>query len=361
MSASSLTLNDLVALNQELAALVRAGVPLEPGLFRLSQGASRRLRPVVDRIAARLGQGESLVEALRAEEPGLSPVYVAIVEAGLASGKLPEALETVVRYTDLYDTTRRSLFVALVYPACVIGLTYALGSLLLVTGVPRLQQAWETFRLPVSAIQRVLTAAYETSGWWIPGIPLGLLGIGVFVGLRQWGLGAAGPLSSRNGAGLMSRLFWAPGVGAIFTNLSRAEFLELLATLVEHKAPLPRALRLASQASAERQVQRAGELLACGVEGGRSPREVAESVSRLPSLMRWTLTTGLALPEPGSTCRRVAGVYRKRAERRALLLTTLAAPVFVALLAGFVVLVYCVAFGLPVVDLLNHLLAEPVS
>lgn len=361
MSATSLTLKDLVEFNQELAALVRAGVPLEAGLVRLSRGASRRLRPVVDRISSRLEQGESLVEALRAEEPGLSPVYVAIVEAGLASGKLPEALETVVRYTEEFETTRRSLFISLLYPTCVIALTYLLGSLLLVTGVPVLQQTWETFRLPVGVIQRGLTAAYDTSGWWIPGIPLGLLCVGVILGIRQWSSGVAGPLSPGNGLRLLTSLCWAPGIGGIFANLSRAEFLELLATLVEHRATLPRALRLSSQASSDRRVRAAGQSLAGEIEQGRSACEGAGAVAGLPGLLRWTLTTGLALAEPGTTCRRVAGVYRKRAERRALLLTTLAAPVFVAGLAGLAVLTYCLAFGLPVVDLLNHLLDEPVS
>lgn len=359
MSARSLTLNDLVALNQELAALVRAGVPLEPGLVRLSQAASSRLRPVVERIASRLGQGESLVEALRAEESDLSPVYVAIVEAGMASGKLPEALETVVRYTDLYDTTRRSLFVSLLYPACVVALTYVLGSFLLVIGVPQMQRMWQTFRLPVSTIQRVLTTAYETSGWWIPGIPVVLIGTGIVLTLRQWGLGASGAFVTGSGTRLLSSLCWAPGVGAVFSNLTRAEFLELLATLMDHRTPLPRALVLASQACADRRVRRAGEELARGVSSGWSPGDVAESVSQLPGLMRWTLTTGLSLPQPGATCRRVAGVYRRRAERRALLLTTLAAPVFVAMLAGLAVLVYCLSFGLPVADLLNGLLQEP--
>lgn len=361
MPATSLTLIDLVNFNQELAALVRAGVPLEPGLVQLGRGSSRRLRPVVDRVSARLANGESLVDSLRAEEPGLSPVYVAIVEAGLASGKLPEALETVVRYTEEYDTIRRTLFVTLLYPTCVVALAYALGSFLLVACVPRLQHMWETFRLPVTAIQRVLTTAYDTSALWIPGIPLGLLFVGVILGVRQWSSGAAGPLSPGNGLRLLTGLFWAPGIGGIFANLSRAEFLELLATLVEHRAPLPRALRLASQASSDRRIRNAGPLLADEIEQGRSARDGANAVAGLPALLGWALTTGLLLPEPGTTCRRVAGVYRKRAERRALLLTTLAAPVFVAVLAGLAVLTYCLAFGLPVVDLLNHLVDEPVS
>lgn len=272
MSATSLTLIDLVNFNQELAALVRAGVPLEPGLVQLGRGSSRRLRPVVERISIRLANGESLVDAMRAEEPGLSPVYVAIVEAGLASGRLPEALETVVRYTEEYDTIRRTLFVTLLYPTCVVALAYALGSFLLVACVPRLQHMWETFRLPVTAVQRVLTAAYETSALWIPSIPLGLLLVGVILGVRQWSSGVAGPLSPGNGLRLLTSLFWAPGIGGIFANLSRAEFLELLATLVEHQAPLPRALRLASQASSDRRIRNAGPLLADEIEQGRSAR-----------------------------------------------------------------------------------------
>lgn len=361
MSAAvrTLKLPDLIALNQELAALVRAGIPLESGLTALGHGASRRLRPLVQRVAARLGHGETLVAALRAEEPGLSPVYVAIVEAGLTSGRLPEALETVVRYTEQYDDTRRTLLLSLLYPACVVALTYVLFAVLLLIGVPRMEEAWQILQVPTSPIQSLIRTVYQTAWWWMPAIPGFLLALLLLSAVQRWTTTCAGPIGLGYAGRILGGLLWLPGVGTILVQLTRAEFLELLAMLIEHDAPLPRALRLAAMASSDHNIRRAGLRLADHVEQGGSLAEGSGQIASLPALLRWTLTTGLMLPEPAETCRRVAATCRHRSERRALLLTALAAPLFVAVFAGGAVLCYCLGVGLPMIDLLNQLSIEP--
>ena len=82
-SSSSTTLEDFAALNAELAALVRARIPLEPELRRLASQLPTGAGALADRLASRMEGGASLAEAMRAEGDNLPEVYRAVVVAGL--------------------------------------------------------------------------------------------------------------------------------------------------------------------------------------------------------------------------------------------------------------------------------------
>ena len=89
----SVSLDDLIALNDEVAALARAGLPIELGLSGLADSTGGPLGDLTRRLRDRLASGESLAEAFRAEGKMLPPSYRALVEAGMRSGRLSEALE----------------------------------------------------------------------------------------------------------------------------------------------------------------------------------------------------------------------------------------------------------------------------
>ena len=76
-----MTLDDLIALNDEIAALVRAGVPLEAGLAELGGDLPGRLGRFAAGLAQRTARGESLAQAITGDAGQLPPAYRAVVEA----------------------------------------------------------------------------------------------------------------------------------------------------------------------------------------------------------------------------------------------------------------------------------------
>ena len=93
-----ITLDQLLALNEEIAALVRAGVPLDRGLLEAGRDVRGRLGRIAGVLGRRLNRGEGLAEALEAERRAIPPLYRAVVEAGARAGRLPAALEGMARY-----------------------------------------------------------------------------------------------------------------------------------------------------------------------------------------------------------------------------------------------------------------------
>ncbi|UCH70240.1 MAG: type II secretion system F family protein, partial [Candidatus Bathyarchaeota archaeon] len=65
--AAAITLEQLIALNDEIAALVRTGIPLEQALGQLGEDMPGRLGKLTQRLAERMQRGESLSQVLEEE------------------------------------------------------------------------------------------------------------------------------------------------------------------------------------------------------------------------------------------------------------------------------------------------------
>ena len=131
------TLEHLIALNDEIVALTRSGMPLERGLLDLGSDLPGRLRAIALALGERMSRGESLPEALAASGAEVPPVYEAVVEAGLRSGRLPIALEGLSTFARGYLEARRSIGLALWYPLLVLTLAYGLFLFIVTTVIPR--------------------------------------------------------------------------------------------------------------------------------------------------------------------------------------------------------------------------------
>ena len=111
-SRESLTLDHLIALNDEIAALVRTGLPLERGLREVGGDFHGRLGRAMTVLAERMSRGESLPEALTAERERLPRIYRAVVEAGLRAGRLAAALEGLTGFVRAYLDSRQAIGLA---------------------------------------------------------------------------------------------------------------------------------------------------------------------------------------------------------------------------------------------------------
>ena len=202
-----------------------------------------------------MASGASLAAALDAEGDHVPRAYRAIVAAGLKSGRLPEALETVAGLAESMQAFRRNLQLAAFYPLFVVALAYALFVVFIVKGVPAFSEMSYTMRLPASrllAFFEWLRSGVGIWGWLVP-----LVGVLMVSGFAVNGWRRShGWLDVAGGC-----LGWLPGAGGVFAELRRGWFCQLLAGLLEHGVPLPEGLELAAEAVGDaplRSLQRAG-------------------------------------------------------------------------------------------------------
>jgi general secretion pathway protein F len=229
--------------------------------------------------------------------PGVPPVYLAIVEAGVRAGRLPAALEGLADAACRLAKLRRVCGLALAYPLAVLLTAYFL-SLFLMTQVSRilttlLDDSPTRIRPLIEFLSRI--GAWALQWWWAP--PLVLI---VLVAL--WWRATSYSLILQSGVG--SRwLGWIPWFGKLQRYLQLAAFTKTLALLVENHQPLPESVVLAAQATGSRRLTRTASQARLAIASGAPPADELRRCG-LPPLICWLLGGSTAQPDLAGTLHR---------------------------------------------------------
>lgn len=324
MPIKTTTLDDLIAVNEEIGALVRAGVPLEAGLADLAAELPGRSGRLAARLAERTEGGATLVEAIDAEGKRLPAAYRAIVAAGLKSGRLDVAVEGLVDTARRMADLRRVTGLALAYPLVIILSAWALMGLALVVILPQFRSVSGGLFAPGPA---------GPSAWTMLQVSL-LVGLGVLACVLVIWWRRTGRAKAFGGGG-SSRPAFGRGVSFRRVRLlsQAAAFADFLALLIEQSVPLAEALELAADAAGARHLQPVAHRLAQEIEAGRRIREVRKHVEAFPGLIRLALLSDREESAMAAGLRAAADTYRHRADQDVDWLT-LRIPVILTLVLG---------------------------
>lgn len=367
-SSASVRLEELLALNEEIGALIRAGVPLDlglrqygllnqpgiPGEYKEKNAVSAALGRLSSRLADRIAAGDSLQAAIDHEGDHLPGIYRAVVEAGIRAGRLPEALEALSVVARVLLKLHRQVIAALIYPAIVLGLVWLM--LIAFSGliIPRFLHTWEFLRLEQGPAINMLAMIRETLPYWGIGTPI--VAVVAFFSLRVVGSRNSASPAGRLVDSRLHRFAWIPGV---VRNYDYATFLKILALLVEHETPLHEALVLAGHATGNRRIVTDSTKIAQRIQNGDSLQDSLKPATQLPQFLRWMLRSGAENGKLNETLKLAADVYEKRASRRAELLRVVLPVVLTVFVAGGVTLLYGLVLFAPVRELYDRL-GDPI-
>ncbi|MCI0332207.1 MAG: type II secretion system F family protein [Planctomycetes bacterium] len=309
--AATPALADFIVLNEEIAALVRARIPLESNLARIGKQLPGKAGDLAQRVGRRLDAGESLVSAIDAECASMPATYRAVLVAGAESGRLGSALEAVVDSATRSDQLRRVTSVALLYPLAVVILVCLLLALVLKTVVPNFE--WLN-RSSFKPIEWLAHSPYTVPILAIA-IPCSIIVLTLFWWWRSGRLGSAGTPR----LGLLATL---SGSGRVYRWSEAARFAELLRLLVDRGLPLDKSLQLTAEVTSDRRLRNAAQQFAKDICSGEAkpmarPATSAQAQSGFPVLIR------LALHHAGDRSLLAAGLqqastmYHERAGRAA--------------------------------------------
>ncbi|WP_422930354.1 type II secretion system F family protein [Singulisphaera sp. PoT] len=343
-----ISIGDLIALNDEITSLSRAGLPLERGLGAVGRDLRGTLGAAMGRLSKRMESGQSLDEALRAESDQFPPVYCAVVEAGLRAGRLPAALENLAGFIRSYEDSRRSIGLAIWYPLVVLILAYVLFLLVLENVIPRLISTFDSLEIPRTATLRSLDWLSNHILYWGPILPALLLAFAV-----AWTL--SGRAANFQVRGVGSPVRWFPWMRSLLAQLEAANFAQLLGILVEHHVPYPEAIRLAAQSSGDPALARAAASLASASEQGQVDFRSQPISSKLQPLLRWILASGYGQASLSVALRQIAAIYRKRATQQAEKLRILLPMVTLIGIGMTATLLYGLVLFVPLASLLRGL------
>lgn len=340
-AAPAISLDQFIALNDELAALARAGVPLEKGLVSLGSDLPGSLGRIAGQLAQRLESGQDLAQAL-ADDASLPPAYRALVAAGVRSGRLAAAMEGMASLIRRAAETRRLVAVSLIYPMVVLAVAYLLFVFTLTKCFPVLVAAYRDF-VPGSKVVELLDWLAQTAPHWAPWLPLAPILLFVLWWIRSQ---RAWRAEGRRGSarGWFSERF--PTIGDLLYAGRVATFAEVLALLLEHDVPLGEAIVLAADAGGDRRLRESGRELAERIQRGER-MSAAPSSPGLPPILGWLLVTYVSQTQLVAALRRAADSYRRRA-RWMLQWLSISLPFWLTIgIGGTAVVLYAVAVFAP--------------
>lgn len=339
MASPPPSLDQLIALNDELLAMTRAGLPMERGLALAGEELSGRVGRISRELGARLERGESLESALEAEGIAVPAHYRAIVLAGIRSGRLTAALEGLARVIRSAAELRREIGQALVYPFLVAIIGLALAIFLGLWVAPRLEYAVEGMGFATPALFKGLVSSLPV---WASLGALGLVG--------AW---AAWALSGRSSATAMRRI---PGFRKIAEAACVSRFAEVLALLLEHGTSYGEALILAGESSGDPALASAAREAASRERAGTIPGGGGDPYAAFPPLLRWILSAEIPAAALIPALNHLGNSYGAKARSRAETLRILLPIAAMAVIGGGTAAFFTLALLIPYSRLLLNLL-----
>jgi type IV pilus assembly protein PilC len=173
----------LLVFNQELLALVKAGLPILTALTLLKErGQNARLRAILTDAAEAVRSGASLSASLARFPRVFSPLYTASVQAGEQSGNLVDAIGRYVEYQKRILGIRQRLRTAFTYPAILCLASAGVILFLLTFVVPTFSRIYGDMDAALPVATRVLIRVTENLRG---ALPLAAAGLGLAL-LAAW-------------------------------------------------------------------------------------------------------------------------------------------------------------------------------
>src|SRR3989442_4267756 len=156
-------MKEFLLFNQELAALIRAGLPIIASLEilierRKNQTFKKALMDVRDKVRG----GSSLSEAFQAQGEMIPGIYSATLASGERSGEIANVLLRYTTYQKTMLSLKRKVTSALIYPAILFVLMIGLIAILITWVVPKFTDFYKDFGADLPLLTRMLIGLSST-------------------------------------------------------------------------------------------------------------------------------------------------------------------------------------------------------
>jgi type IV pilus assembly protein PilC len=257
-------MSDFLIFNQELATLLKAGLPLVQSLDILRKRVpNATFRAALNDIHEKVRSGSALSDAFEAQHL-FSPIYTASLMAGEKSGSLEQVLRRYVQHMKVLQSARSQVISALIYPVILLALSIVVVGLIVFQVVPEFAAFYAQFgqgaELPMST--RVVVAISNNLV-----ASAGLIAVilaGTVTGLVMW---LRRPEQRRR---LHAAILRVPYFGPLARRFATAQTSRTLATLLFGGIPLVNALEISARATGNRAIAKHLGVVAQEVREGSS-------------------------------------------------------------------------------------------
>lgn len=322
--------SDLAVFTRQLAALLKAGLPMMQALATLQrQCEHKQLVKVINDIEETLSRhGGTLADALDEHPRVFDAVYRGLVRAGEEGGNLVEVLSNLASHLSRSGKLRGQVLGAFIYPMFIALLGCTAVFVLMAFVIPRFKEMFSTFGrgLPWPTKLLMVSSGFLADWWWAVLLCIGISIAFVSVILRR--------ASVREKVDrCMLRL---PVLGQMFLKLEICRISRTLGALLNGGVRMLDALRATAATARNGAIRRTFPAMIKGVSSGESLASVVEDAGVFPSLMINLIRTGEHTGDLPDMLVELSSIYEDEAERSVTGAVKLIEPILIVLVGGIV-------------------------
>ena len=346
LGSKRISMQALLIHNQEMAALLRSGLPVLQTLELVEERQRDPLfRKTLGEVRQRVRSGESLSDAVAEFGDLFPPLYAPTLKAGERSGDLETVIRRFIRYQRLMMEARKKIVSALVYPLVLVGLSIALIAVMTVYVVPKFSAFFSGLdtELPFLTRMTMGLSSFVRDNFLVLGTGLAV----AVLALMQWRRTAIG-------AAAMDRWKIAlPLIGSIFHRTALSEFCRSLSTLLSGGLPVVSALDVSVASVGNAHIRGKLRTLMGRVREGAALNLALEETGVVPELALDMVKVGETTGSLDAMLTSVSEFFDEEVETRMERLLSLIEPLMLVFM-GIVVAILLVSIYLPLFGLMGQ-------
>lgn len=336
---------EFLIFNQQLAAMLRAGLPILQALnILIRRHPPGAFRTILEDVENRVRSGTVLSDAFAAHGEVFPRLYTASILAGERSGDLDNVLLRYVNYIKTLSDLRRKLKKTLVYPITLIIFSVGLVIFMTTVVIPKFASIYEgtAGQLPgiTLAVVSISNGVKNNLTWLIP------LVIIISGAITLWKRTEKGKLK------IDEWLLKLPMIGELICQSTIAQLSRSLATLLAGGINLLEAFEIASESVTNRALRKTMIVAASRIRGGEPFTESLKDTNWVPPLALDMINVGERSGSLREMLDEVANFYDAELDVRLSTLTSLIEPVILVVM-GSVVMTILLAMYLPILQLMR--------
>jgi type IV pilus assembly protein PilC len=337
--------NDLILFTTQLSIMLDSGVILSDALDAIAeQAADTRFKAVILEISERVKGGDTFSKALSCYPCTFNTMFISMVRASEASGRMVEMLTVLTHYQTFEADTRKQIRSAMTYPFIMVLMAIAATGTLMFFVLPRFMRIYAARGASLPKLTQVLVGVSKILGNGEAMASIVTTVIFVGAGLWYW---SRTPGGRRTLDGIKIRI---PVVGTMFVDMVVTRSMRIMATMVNTGVRLLDAIRVIEGAVDNYYFQQLWKQVDEKIQDGYQLSEaimLAEGSKLISPGIIQMLRAGEKSGRLGEVCDKVSIFYQKQLETSIRNVMTLIEPLMITIL-GAIIGTIAIALLLPV-------------
>lgn len=337
--------NDLILFTTQLAVMVDSGVILSDALDAIAeQAADLRFKAVIQDLSERVKSGDTFSKALACYPNTFNSMFISMVRASEASGRMVEMLGVLTEYLNFEMDTRKQIKSALTYPIIMVLMAIAATGTLMFFVLPRFMRIYASRGASLPKLTQVLVGVSRILGDFemMTGILTTI--IVVAVALWYWAKTSGGRRT------LDAIKIHTPVIGTMYVDMVVTRSMRIMATMVNTGVRLLDAIRVIQGVVDNYYFLRLWKQVDEKIQDGYQLSEsilIAEGSHLIAPGIIQMLRAGEKSGRLGDVCDKVSVFYQKKMETSIRNVMTLIEPLMITIL-GAVIGTIAIGLLLPV-------------